>query len=84
MKFWIVDEYNTEFESFDTEGHSNTNLSAHLDAMKIVAALGYHNHDGYFLHTEDGFIYEVVDPYHDEFWTNHIHYDRGTLLERAA
>lgn len=84
MKFWISDESNTEFESFSTEGHSNNNISAHLDAMKIAAAWGYHNHSGFFLQTEDGFICEIVDPYRDEYWQNLIAFDHGVIIERAA
>ena len=84
MKFWISDEFNTEFESFDTEGHSNNNLSVHLDAMKIAAAWGYHNHDGFYLQTEDGFIYEVEDPYKTEYWQNLIAFDQGVPMECAA
>ena len=84
MKYWIDNESGDNFECFETEGHTSSNLSSHLDALKIASAWGYSAENGYFLHTEDGFLLEVVDPYHSEEWGAQIAFDYGSILERAA
>lgn len=70
MKFFIDDQVGSSFESFETAGHDDNNLSAHLDAMKVAHAWGYSDTCAgeFFLITEDGFIYQVVDPYRDGFF----------------
>jgi len=84
MKFWIEDENGEIWETFETEGHAPTNTSAHLDAMKQVEAWGYSNHEDYYLVTEDGFIYEAVNPYTDSHFQNFMAYDYGVILEQVA
>jgi len=84
MNFWIIDEAGDELEAFQAEGHTGRNLSAHLDAMKVASAWGYSGQNGHLLHTEDGFIYEIVDPYADEAWRLQAAFDLGALIDRAA
>jgi hypothetical protein len=82
MRFWIDTVQGDNYESFETEGHSKTHLSAHLDAMKIADAWGYSN--GYLLKTEDGFEYEVVDPYRTKKWIDLMNLDYEDILKSAS
>lgn len=62
-------------EDFEAEGHRNTKKSAHLDALKVVAAWGYHNHEGYLLVAHDGEYIQIVDPYKSPKWQKVMHKD---------
>jgi len=80
MKFWIVDEADDEYETFETKGHADTNLSSHLDAMKIAQAWGYCDHEGFYLHTEDGFLYDTTEYYTDPLWNKVMSDDLAAVL----
>ena len=84
MQFWIHEGDNYNYESFETDGHMSSNISAHLDAMRLAAAWGYSDHEGYYLSTEDGHLYEIVDPDKDDYWMPQVATEAGMWIERIA
>jgi len=75
MKFWIRTEQGDTYESFNTSGHCDTAVSSHLDAVKIAFAWGYSVSNGFYLHTEDGVVHNIVDPYQVAPWKNQIDHE---------
>jgi len=82
MKFTIEQNCVT-VESFEAEGHRDTKKSAYLDALKIAAAWGYHNHTGYVLVAEDGTPISIVDPYRSKKWQKVMHEDYLHIVRAA-
>ncbi len=68
MKFWIDDEEGETFEQFSIPDNEDSTQVLHFAGMHEADAMGYSDYEGFFLITEDGHTYPVVDPYKSEFW----------------
>jgi len=72
-------------EDFEAEGHRDTKKSAHLDALKVAAAWGYHKYDGYVMtEFESGAHIKIVDPYKSKKWQGVMHDDYLHLVAQGA